>query len=153
MCPCCISKFVMKSLHSITDLPGHLVAEVSIMFPTMLPQVKLSWPITFNASWLLSLTCALYQRHKAFPDYWGECGLEGQPSSGALLKYCLIVQINVWYFWPLQLFCTEMQFVLVIVTNLNLASVNLLCTLFNLLCTYCICMLRYLACLFLVYPF
>lgn len=47
-----------------------------------------------------------------------------------------------------------MQFVLVIVTNLNLASVNLLCTLFNLLCTlYCICMLRYLACLFLVYPF
>lgn len=50
-----------------------------------------------------------------------------------------------------------MQFVLVIVTNLkktNLASVNLLCTLFNLLCTlYRICMLRYLACLFLVYSF
>ena len=47
-----------------------------------------------------------------------------------------------------------MQFVLVIVTNLNIASVNLLCTLFNLLCTlYCICMLRYLVCLFLVYPF
>lgn len=40
------------------------------------------------------------------------------------------------------------------VTNLNLASVNLLCTLFNLLCTlYCIYTLRYLACLFLVYPF
>lgn len=57
-------------------------------------------------------------------------------------------------FWPLQLFCTLMQFVLVIVTNLNLASVKLLCTLFNLLCTlYCICMLRYLACFFLVYPF
>lgn len=47
-----------------------------------------------------------------------------------------------------------MQFVLVIVTNLNLASVNLLCTLFNLLCTlYRICMLRYLARLFLVYSF
>lgn len=48
-----------------------------------------------NASRLPSLTCALYQHHKAFPDYWGECGLEGQPSSGALVKYCLIVQINV----------------------------------------------------------
>lgn len=39
-----------------------------IIVPTMLPQVKLlSWPITFNASWFLSLTGALYQDHMTFP--------------------------------------------------------------------------------------
>lgn len=53
-------------------------------------------------------------------------------------------------------FVLKMLFVLVFVTNLKLASVDLLCTqsFFHLLCTlYCICMLRYLVCLFLMYRF